>query len=273
MSASPKRQLIGELIAAFRASGNQDGAFENLAAPIGSGSTATDLHCLNVDRERRRPHRRGAGGRGGADHGAVTGVDRPPRARRVRAPRPDPADRRRVKVEVTPAFYARAEQIWGPLAADWAAASSASTAERLDGSTSSCAPQRGHPGDTWTACGKCDDRLVATQQEKGEALRDSHQGDPFVIPNPWDAGTAKVLAGLGFKALATTSGGFAFTLGRSDGAVTLDEVAAHVAAVERGHRPAGAGGPRERLRPGAPGCRSGDHPRGRRGPWAARSRS
>ena len=72
---------------------------------------------------------------------------------------------------------------------------------------------------------------MATQQEKGEAFRTLHQGDPFVIPNPWDAGTAKVLAGLGFKALATTSGGFAFTLGRSDGAVTLDEVAAHVAAV------------------------------------------
>ena len=70
-----------------------------------------------------------------------------------------------------------------------------------------------------------------TQQEKGEAFRALHQGDPFVIPNPWDAGTAKVLAGLGFKALATTSGGFAFTLGRPDGSVTLDEVAAHVTAV------------------------------------------
>ena len=72
---------------------------------------------------------------------------------------------------------------------------------------------------------------MATQQEKGEAFRALHQGDPFVIPNPWDAGTAKVLAGLGFKALATTSGGFAFTLGRPDGSVTLDEVAAHVTAV------------------------------------------
>jgi 2-methylisocitrate lyase-like PEP mutase family enzyme len=49
-----------------------------------------------------------------------------------------------------------------------------------------------------------------------------------VIPNPWDAGSAKVLAGLGFKALATTSSGFAFTLGRADGSVSLDEVAAHV---------------------------------------------
>jgi 2-methylisocitrate lyase-like PEP mutase family enzyme len=72
---------------------------------------------------------------------------------------------------------------------------------------------------------------VATQQQKGEAFRALHQGDPFVIPNPWDAGSAKVLAGLGFKALATTSGGFAFTLGRADGSVTLDEVAAHVTSV------------------------------------------
>jgi 2-methylisocitrate lyase-like PEP mutase family enzyme len=72
---------------------------------------------------------------------------------------------------------------------------------------------------------------VATQQEKGEAFRDLHQGDPFVIPNPWDAGSAKMLSGLGFKALATTSSGFAFTLGRLDGAVTLDEIAAHIAAL------------------------------------------
>jgi 2-methylisocitrate lyase-like PEP mutase family enzyme len=71
-----------------------------------------------------------------------------------------------------------------------------------------------------------------TQQEKGEALKALHQGEPFVIPNPWDAGSAKVLAGLGFKALATTSGGFAFTLGRPDGNVTLDEVAAHIAALD-----------------------------------------
>jgi 2-methylisocitrate lyase-like PEP mutase family enzyme len=73
---------------------------------------------------------------------------------------------------------------------------------------------------------------VATRQQKGEAFRALHEGEPFVIPNPWDAGSAKMLAGLGFKALATTSGGFAFTLGRPDGAVTLDEVAAHVTAVD-----------------------------------------
>jgi 2-methylisocitrate lyase-like PEP mutase family enzyme len=72
---------------------------------------------------------------------------------------------------------------------------------------------------------------VATQAEKGEAFRALHEGDPFVIPNPWDAGSARMLEALGFKALATTSGGFAFTLGRLDGKVTLAEVAAHVAAL------------------------------------------
>jgi 2-methylisocitrate lyase-like PEP mutase family enzyme len=73
--------------------------------------------------------------------------------------------------------------------------------------------------------------MSPTAQEKGAAFRALHQGDPFVIPNPWDAGSAKVLAGLGFKALATTSSGFAFTLGRPDGAVTLEEIAPHVTAL------------------------------------------
>jgi 2-methylisocitrate lyase-like PEP mutase family enzyme len=71
------------------------------------------------------------------------------------------------------------------------------------------------------------------QAEKAEAFRALHEGEPFVIPNPWDAGSAKLLAGLGFKALATTSGGFAFTLGRADGTVTLDEVCAHVTSVDQ----------------------------------------
>src|SRR3954470_15414070 len=70
------------------------------------------------------------------------------------------------------------------------------------------------------------------QQEKGAALRTLHEGEPFVIPNPWDAGSAKAFESLGFKALATTSGGFAFTLGRPDGAVTLDEVCDHVRALD-----------------------------------------
>ena len=64
---------------------------------------------------------------------------------------------------------------------------------------------------------------------KAEEFRALHAADPFVIPNPWDAGSARVLEHLGFKALATTSSGFAFTLGRRDGEVTLDEVIAHTA--------------------------------------------
>jgi 2-methylisocitrate lyase-like PEP mutase family enzyme len=55
-----------------------------------------------------------------------------------------------------------------------------------------------------------------------------HQGErPLLIPNPWDAGSAKLLAALGFEALATTSSGFAATLGRRDGAVTRGEALAH----------------------------------------------
>jgi 2-methylisocitrate lyase-like PEP mutase family enzyme len=71
-----------------------------------------------------------------------------------------------------------------------------------------------------------------TQPEKAETFRALHEGEPFIIPNPWDAGSAKVLAALGFKALAGTSSGFAFTLGRADGAVTLDEVVQHVRALD-----------------------------------------
>ena len=71
-----------------------------------------------------------------------------------------------------------------------------------------------------------------SQTEKGAAFSALHEGDPFVIPNPWDAGSAKMLEALGFKALATTSSGFAFTLGLQDGAVTLDDIAAHVAALD-----------------------------------------
>ncbi|HEX2103588.1 MAG TPA: isocitrate lyase/phosphoenolpyruvate mutase family protein [Solirubrobacteraceae bacterium] len=70
-----------------------------------------------------------------------------------------------------------------------------------------------------------------TQADKGAAFRALHAGEPFVIPNPWDAGSARVLEALGFPALATTSSGFAFTLGRPDGGATLDEVIAHTARV------------------------------------------
>jgi 2-methylisocitrate lyase-like PEP mutase family enzyme len=56
-------------------------------------------------------------------------------------------------------------------------------------------------------------------------------GSPLLIPNPWDAGSARLLAWLGFEALATTSSGFAATLGRLDGSVTRDEAIAHAAQI------------------------------------------
>jgi 2-methylisocitrate lyase-like PEP mutase family enzyme len=74
---------------------------------------------------------------------------------------------------------------------------------------------------------------MPSRREKAVAFRALHVGEAFVIPNPWDVGSARVLEALGFKALATTSSGFAFTLGRKDGAVTLDEVCEHAAALDR----------------------------------------
>jgi 2-methylisocitrate lyase-like PEP mutase family enzyme len=71
------------------------------------------------------------------------------------------------------------------------------------------------------------------QERKGAAFRALHAEEPFVIPNPWDAGSARILAALGFKALASTSSGFAFTLGRLDGNVTLDEVVEHARMLDR----------------------------------------
>jgi 2-methylisocitrate lyase-like PEP mutase family enzyme len=59
-----------------------------------------------------------------------------------------------------------------------------------------------------------------------------HQpGSPLLIPNPWDAGSARVLEWLGFRALATTSSGFAMTLGRADGSVSCEEALSHGAAI------------------------------------------
>ena len=74
---------------------------------------------------------------------------------------------------------------------------------------------------------------MTRQERKAVAFRALHADGAFVIPNPWDAGSARVLAALGFKALATTSSGFAFTLGRMDGRATLDEVIEHAATLDR----------------------------------------
>jgi 2-methylisocitrate lyase-like PEP mutase family enzyme len=74
---------------------------------------------------------------------------------------------------------------------------------------------------------------MSVQEEKGRRFQALHAGEPFVIPNPWDAGSARVLAALGFEALATTSSGLAFTLGRPDGGATLDEVVEHTRTLDR----------------------------------------
>lgn len=74
---------------------------------------------------------------------------------------------------------------------------------------------------------------MTRQERKALAFKALHSAEPFVIPNPWDVGSARVLAALGFKALATTSSGFAFTLGRLDGKATLDEVVEHARALDR----------------------------------------
>ena len=66
------------------------------------------------------------------------------------------------------------------------------------------------------------------QAELGKRFEELHRGGTFVIPNPWDAGTARVLEALGFEALATSSSALAFTLGRADGSATLDDVIRHV---------------------------------------------
>ncbi len=68
---------------------------------------------------------------------------------------------------------------------------------------------------------------VIARAERFAALH--RPGQPLVLPNPWDVGTARVLAALGFAALATTSAGFAFSLGRKDGAISRDEALDHAA--------------------------------------------
>jgi 2-methylisocitrate lyase-like PEP mutase family enzyme len=73
---------------------------------------------------------------------------------------------------------------------------------------------------------------MLTQAEKGRAFRALHErGSAFIIPNPWDIGTARLLQHLGFEALATTSAGYAFSLGQLDNTIDRDEMMAHVSAI------------------------------------------
>src|SRR5438046_479774 len=73
---------------------------------------------------------------------------------------------------------------------------------------------------------------MLTQAEKGAAFHALHaRAGAFIIPNPWDIGTARLLTRLGFEALATTSAGYAFSVGQPDSTVGGDETMAHVAAI------------------------------------------
>src|SRR6516162_9104528 len=73
---------------------------------------------------------------------------------------------------------------------------------------------------------------MLTQAEKGRTFRALHERDrAFIIPNPWDIGTARLLAHLGFEALATTSMGYAFSAGQRDNTIDRSRMIAHVSAI------------------------------------------
>jgi DNA-binding MarR family transcriptional regulator len=131
-TAKSKKDLIGELISEFRIAGNQDSAFDNLAADR-LGLNRTDLHAISIIENSGGLTAGDLAREAGLTTGAVTGVidrlERAGYARRVS----DPDDRRRVKLEATPKFYSRANKIWGPMASDWASRlGSRFTAEELE---------------------------------------------------------------------------------------------------------------------------------------------
>src|SRR6266536_4752601 len=73
---------------------------------------------------------------------------------------------------------------------------------------------------------------MISHTERAERFLELHHGPaPLLMPNPWDAGSARLLEGLGFQALATTSSGHAATLGRLDGSVTREEALEHAAVI------------------------------------------
>jgi DNA-binding MarR family transcriptional regulator len=115
---SKKPEAIRALIERYRTATNLDAAFDRAAAER-LGISLTDLHCLNIVENRNGLTAGELATESGLTTGAVTAVvDRlelAGLARRV----DDPRDRRKVKIEVTPAFYERAANVWGPVAADW----------------------------------------------------------------------------------------------------------------------------------------------------------
>ena len=76
--------------------------------------------------------------------------------------------------------------------------------------------------------------MTTSLADRRRRFRELHQSGCFVIPNPWDVGSARLLEQLGFQALATTSSGFAWSLGRQDNSVTLDEALAHIRSIAGG---------------------------------------
>ena len=72
---------------------------------------------------------------------------------------------------------------------------------------------------------------MLTTADKRAAFRKLHEAGCFIIPNPFDVGSAKTLQHLGFKALASTSAGFAWTIGKADNRVTVDDACSHLAAI------------------------------------------
>ena len=113
-----KADLITDLIARYRSAANHDVAFDKLAAER-LGVSVTDLHCLNIVESRHGVTAGELAVESGLTTGAMTAViDRLERAGFARRAR-DARDRRKVIVEVTDEFYARARDIWGPVAAEW----------------------------------------------------------------------------------------------------------------------------------------------------------
>jgi DNA-binding MarR family transcriptional regulator len=119
-SRRPDKDLVDAVVREYRVSGNQDRAFDKLAADV-LGINETDLHCVNIIENSQGLSAGELAAQAGLTSGAITGVidrlERAGYARRV----PDPRDRRRVIVEVTPEFYDQAGRIWGPLASEWQA--------------------------------------------------------------------------------------------------------------------------------------------------------
>ena len=104
---------------------------------------------------------------------------------------------------------------------------------------------------------------MKTQLEKGQVFRALHARDrAFIIPNPWDIGTARLLERLGFEAVATTSAGYAFSVGLQDNSVDRDAMMKHLTEIAAATRSAGQRRPWERLWRRAGNCRGNDSPRG-----------